>query len=370
MTDHGPAENTCGLTDARPAYERIDAPSAAGKGEVEELGFNEILERLLGLARSLCDAGYGLLDFGAAAGTASDRFITSGNCPEWPVVPPEGTGQILHIAIRAGNAIVRMSLGGKPGGGVFTGQERERVESLAELAGAAIGNAWRRKHWLDVSMELPKQISDAPEKALELIAAAAREAAAADLVMAAVPAASGLRFEAVTGTGCEPFPGDELTVPPETVETLMHADGPLAFDALDLLGSGFPCPDHCLTIRLDLAQGPAVLMMCRTTEAGRFSPVDVDMAAMFSRQATIGTELTEKRRLHEHKALADERERVARDRTDTAIQRLFAAGLGLQGLNRLAPDENSRQRIAELITELDQTILELRETIYSPAPNA
>jgi len=62
--------------------------------------------------------------------------------------------------------------------------------------------------------------------------------------------------------------------------------------------------------------------------------------------------------------LVDDRERIARDLHDTVIQRLFAAGLGLQSALRVA-DDAVRPRIERTIDELDTTIRELRSAIFS-----
>lgn len=62
--------------------------------------------------------------------------------------------------------------------------------------------------------------------------------------------------------------------------------------------------------------------------------------------------------------LVDDRERIARDLHDTVIQRLFAAGLGLQSVLRVA-DDVVRPRIERTIDELDTTIRELRSAIFS-----
>lgn len=62
--------------------------------------------------------------------------------------------------------------------------------------------------------------------------------------------------------------------------------------------------------------------------------------------------------------LVDDRERIARDLHDTVIQRLFAAGLGLQSVLRVA-DDVVRPRIERTIEELDTTIRELRSAIFS-----
>jgi two-component system sensor histidine kinase DevS len=63
-------------------------------------------------------------------------------------------------------------------------------------------------------------------------------------------------------------------------------------------------------------------------------------------------------------AVADDRDRIARDLHDSVIQRLFGAGLSLQAVASLA-DDRARHRLEATIAELDQTIIELRMAIFS-----
>ena len=63
-------------------------------------------------------------------------------------------------------------------------------------------------------------------------------------------------------------------------------------------------------------------------------------------------------------AIADDRERIARDLHDKVIQRLFASGLNLQAIVG-ATDDRIRPRIESTIDSLDDTIRELRMAIFS-----
>ena len=63
-------------------------------------------------------------------------------------------------------------------------------------------------------------------------------------------------------------------------------------------------------------------------------------------------------------AIADDRERIARDLHDNVIQRLFASGLNLQAIVG-ATDDRIRPRIESTIDSLDDTIRELRMAIFS-----
>ncbi|MFN0029349.1 MAG: PAS domain S-box protein [Acidimicrobiales bacterium] len=62
-------------------------------------------------------------------------------------------------------------------------------------------------------------------------------------------------------------------------------------------------------------------------------------------------------------ALLDDRERIARDLHDTVIQDLFATGLRLQSLSIQAPT-NLALRLEEIVDRLDQTIRQIRTTVF------
>ena len=62
--------------------------------------------------------------------------------------------------------------------------------------------------------------------------------------------------------------------------------------------------------------------------------------------------------------LSEERERLARDLHDTVIQRLFGVGLALQMSLHSIVDDDVRGRINNVLDELDETIHEIRTTIF------
>ena len=74
---------------------------------------------------------------------------------------------------------------------------------------------------------------------------------------------------------------------------------------------------------------------------------------------------TQLREAAQELSLLEDRERIARDLHDTVIQRLFAAGMTLQGLSALLGDEHdATRRVERVVDELDGTIRELRTAIY------
>ena len=64
-------------------------------------------------------------------------------------------------------------------------------------------------------------------------------------------------------------------------------------------------------------------------------------------------------------AIAEDRERIARDLHDTVIQRLFGEGLKLLAILNVVDDDAAKTRIQSTIDGLDQTIKELRLAVFS-----
>ena len=70
--------------------------------------------------------------------------------------------------------------------------------------------------------------------------------------------------------------------------------------------------------------------------------------------------------------LVADRERIARDLHDTVIQRLFATGLSLQSVLPVLHDPEVRSRVEDAVSDLDDTISQVRTTIFAlePPPTA
>jgi len=63
-------------------------------------------------------------------------------------------------------------------------------------------------------------------------------------------------------------------------------------------------------------------------------------------------------------SIQDDRQRLAGDLHDRVIQRLFGAGLSLQGIAGAAKTDGLSDRLNAVITEIDHTIREIRSTIF------
>jgi signal transduction histidine kinase len=98
--------------------------------------------------------------------------------------------------------------------------------------------------------------------------------------------------------------------------------------------------------------------------AAEFSAGDEELVVALAGAAGVAIENARLHQRLEQVALLGERERIARDLHDTVIQRLFATGLGLQGLVGRIEDAGARERLQQAVDELDETIREIRISIF------
>jgi PAS domain S-box-containing protein len=82
-------------------------------------------------------------------------------------------------------------------------------------------------------------------------------------------------------------------------------------------------------------------------------------------QASLALELAAVRAERDRLLISADRERIARDLHDLVIQRLFGAGLRLQGALSLIDNQPAASRVASTIDDLDTTIKEIREAIFA-----
>jgi signal transduction histidine kinase len=96
-------------------------------------------------------------------------------------------------------------------------------------------------------------------------------------------------------------------------------------------------------------------------------PIDiVELAETFAAQAAVTLVLAEARQEQGRLAVYEDRDRIARDLHDLVIQRLFATGMQLQGALRTPGlDESVRDRMSRAVDEMDETIREIRQTIFA-----
>ena len=95
-----------------------------------------------------------------------------------------------------------------------------------------------------------------------------------------------------------------------------------------------------------------------------FTTDDQALVGALALAAGIAIENAQLPRRVQEVAVYDERDRLARDLHDSVIQRLFAVGLRLQSMAGTATSPAQAERLAEAISDIDDTIREIRTTIF------
>ncbi|WP_405933243.1 GAF domain-containing protein [Streptomyces sp. NBC_00827] len=271
----------------------------------------------------------------------------------------------------------------KYGGKQFDAEDEAVLRALGAAAGVAIDNARlyddarRRERWLTASSELTRTLLSGadPAEALASFTATVRELADADLVTLAVPVTGtgNLVIEVADGVGAEQVRGLALPDSTSLAVKVFGSGETIVSDSL----SQDPRAESGSAAVLDL--GPAFLIPLGTHEHVRgvlqvanrqgspaFPDATVDMIAGFADHAALALEIAEHRRDAEQLLILNDRDRIARDLHDLAIQRLFASGLSLQSvLNRLADRPDVAERVQRVVDDLDDTIKVVRSTIYA-----
>ncbi|WP_316317455.1 histidine kinase, partial [Clavibacter michiganensis] len=107
-----------------------------------------------------------------------------------------------------------------------------------------------------------------------------------------------------------------------------------------------------------------VVLLVRQSGGQEFSEEETEPLLVFAAQAAVAMELAERRADAEQIALLEDRDRIARDLHDLAIQRLFATGMTLQSAGRRVQDPMASERILRAVDDLDETIKIIRSTIF------
>lgn len=105
------------------------------------------------------------------------------------------------------------------------------------------------------------------------------------------------------------------------------------------------------------------LVVARPRGATDFTSSDIALVEVFANSAVVALTLGEDRLELEQLQVTAEHERIGRDLHDTVIQRLFALGMSLQSVERLASGPVA-ERIETVVDGLDEVIRDIRETIF------
>ncbi|WP_329259406.1 GAF domain-containing protein [Streptomyces pseudovenezuelae] len=298
-----------------------------------------------------------------------------------PHHPPMNT--FLGVPIRVREQVFgNLYLTEKRGGVQFDEEDEAVLSTLAVAAGVAIDNARLyedsrlRERWLRANAEITHRLMSggAQAEVLRLIADRARENTGAALALVAMPmqGTDSLSVELALGKDAQAHQGLVLPV-----------DGSLMGHAFTT-GSPVTCVDVSVDERVAVAPerfaglGPAVAVpigsgaegvrgvVLLVREAGRtvFTDKEIEPLRGFAAQAAVAMELAERRQDAEEIAVLKDRDRIARDLHDLAIQRLFATGMTLQSAGRLIEHAEASERVVRAVDDLDETIKIIRSTIF------
>ena len=264
--------------------------------------------------------------------------------------------------------------------GEFTGDDEEMVIALAATAGVAIENARlfeqarKRQDWLQAATRITRQLlSHEGEEPLPLVARQVLKIADADIVTVVlpIPAVERLMVEVAAGDRGQDFVGMTYPVPNSLVELVTTTRRPV------LIGDVTAQSAYHVHLSELLPVGPVMVLPLTGSHdvrgalaVGRrhgrhhFDEADLDMATAFANHAALALELAEARADQQRMLLLEDRDRIARDLHDHVIQRLFAAGLTAQSTASAVTDERHRLRLAQLVSDLDETIQQIRTTIF------
>jgi signal transduction histidine kinase len=322
------------------------------------------------------------------------RLDNLGDHPKSTGFPPghPPMTSFLGVPVRVrGEVFGNLYLTEKRSGTGFTAEDERTVMALAAAAAVAIENARlyersrQREQWQQAVTDIANAVladSEADE-VLSLVANRARSLTGADVALVALPDLAG-NLVVVIVDGRDDDSGAaarELLevisswggqrVPAHSVAHQAFHDGisRIERDTARVLAEADQAPAHGPAVVIPLITSDHVLgiLMLLWGEPTARVPADaLELAGSFASQAAVTLVLANARREHERLAVYEDRDRIARDLHDLVIQRLFATGMMLQGMSRIADVPSAAaDRVSRAVDELDETIKEIRQTIFA-----
>lgn len=326
-----------GLADG---YRRVGLLVAASETVTESLALIPRLQTIVSVARELVGARYGALGIIGPNGTL-ERFLHSGISDDEVARMgdlPAGRG-ILGAVIAEGRSIRLEHLADDPRSVGFPPHHPAMNSFLGvpiRVGGTVYGNLYLTEH-------ADGPFDETDEAIIAELAAMAGTAIANSRLYELSQddrrwlAASEQLTQRLLSGELDP---DDLATITETVRTL----------------TGDPEAEVSET-----AEGQ--LTVRRTSSGHPMPDTELETVDRFTRSVAIARELARARIDQQRIALADERDRIARDLHDHVIQSLFAVGLSLQSVVG-DPSTPTGSRIATQVDAIDSIIRQIRQAIY------
>jgi signal transduction histidine kinase len=267
---------------------------------------------------------------------------------------------------------------------VFSESDEVAARALAFAAAVAIDNAqlFERERtsvkWMEASREITTALLSSTEPhrhPLQLIAERACVLTDAEQAIVLVPVDADVPAEeidtlfvaAADGLHASEVIGQRVPVDGSTSGAVFRSGTPVITEALSY-------PIQTFT---DVGQRPAIVMplrahediagviaIARGTDQPPFDSSDLDLASDFATHAAIALMLASGREHARQLSIVAERERIAHDLHDHVIQRLFAAGMDLQGTVTRVRSPEVSDRLNRTLDDLQTIIEEIRTTIF------
>lgn len=269
-------------------------------------------------------------------------------------------------------------------GRAFSESDEVAARALALAAAVAIDNAqlFERERlsvkWMEASREITTALLSSAEphrRPLQLIAERARVLTDAEQAIVLVPAdpdlpddeVDTLVVSAAVGVYAAEVLNQRVPVDGSTSGSVFRSGEPLITES-------FRYPIQAFT---DVGQRPAIVMplcandqiagviaIARGADQPPFDESHLDLARDFATHAAIALVLASAREDARQLTIVAERERIAHDLHDHVIQRLFAAGMNLQGTLARARSPEVSERLNRMLDDLQTIIEEIRSTIF------
>lgn len=400
---------------ARGSQERLAGLLDAVVAVSSDLDLPEVLDRIVGAACALLDARYGALGVFSQSGEGLSAFVAQGvtdaereaigrlprargvirammrerrplrleeisDHPE-SVGLPEGHPQMhsfLGVPILIRDTVFgNLYLSEKRDGSPFSEDDESVLVALAAAAGVAIDNArlfdhTRRQRLLSQALaDLTRvllETEDERDALRSFITDVAGCVQAPEVGIALWDEAGSLVVGAAHPAGCSRIPPAGSVLDGPQWQQAREADAPMALS--DSVGPEDPSEtetvaDPVAILPVGVGSERVGILMFGWQAALPGVAFDTATAMVdFAQQTALALVAARAQRDRSRMALLEDRDRIARDMHDNVIQRLFATGLSLQSAARLAQHPLVRARLDTAVDELDESIRDIRRTIY------
>ena len=289
----------------------------------------------------------------------------------------------VPITIR-GTAFGNLYLTHVDPGRVFSKSDEVAARALAFAAAVAIDNAqlFERQRtsakWMEASREITTALlsrAEPHQRPLRLIAERACVLTGAEQAIVLLPAdpdlpddeTDTLVVSAAVGLNADEVLGRRIPVDSSTSGDVFRSGEPLITETLRYPIEAFTDVGQRSAIVMPLCAEDRVVGVIAIARGADQTPFDesyLDLVSDFATHAAIALALASAREDARQLTLVAERERIAHDLHDHVIQRLFAAGMDLQGTLARARSPEIVDRLNRTLDDLQTIIEEIRTTIF------